>query len=251
MRKKKMDIKKMTDIALSLLVLMGAVGLAWIGLTGSKDIAAMTAPYDGAADTTFEAIPASAKVIVIDPGHGGSDGGAVGSKTGAVEAELNLKVAKLLADELTKLGFYVVMTRTDENALGDTKAEDMTRRKEIMQLENVDLVVSVHMNKFRDRTVSGPMVFYMKGSSEGKALADCVIKCLCDAIGRQPRPSNPEDLFVLRVPAVPSILVECGFLSNADDEMKLISEEYQRLLARGVAEGIASYIARTINGDSE
>ncbi len=254
MRKKRIDFKRLTDLALSLLVLAGAVSLAWIGLTGSKDIAAMTDPHGFGAEKTASpdiSIPASAIAIVIDAGHGGFDGGAVGTVTGAVEAELNLKVSELLAEELTKLGFYVVMTRTDGEAIGKTKAEDMSRRKEIMQLENVDLVVSIHMNKFRDRTVSGPMVFYMKGSTEGKALADCVIISLCESVGRPPRAANPEDLFVLRVPTVPSILVECGFLSNADDEAKLITGDYQRLLARGVAEGIANYLAQKENGDSE
>lgn len=254
MRKRKTDFKKLTDIALSLLVLAGAVSLAWIGLTGSKDIAAMTDPYPIGTEPSASQgvrIPASAIAIVIDAGHGGFDGGAVGTTTGVIEAELNLKVSELIADELTKLGFYVVMTRTDGNALGKTKNEDMTRRKEIMNLENVDLVVSIHMNKFRDRTISGPMVFFMKGSEEGRTLAESVIRCICESTGRSPRPANPEDLFVLRVPEVPSILVECGFLSNADDEAKLVTEEYQRLLARGIADGIAGYIAQKTNGDSE
>ena len=100
------------------------------------------------------------------------------------------------------------------------------------------------MNKFKDSSVNGPMVFYMKNSAEGKALAECVINSLCEAEGRQPRQANPEDLFVLRVPKAPSILVECGFLSNSVDEQKLCDESFQALLSQAIAKGIADYVNR-------
>lgn len=251
MRRKGLDFKKLTDIALSLLVLAGSVGLAWVGLRESKSLPVMASPNETSLPISAESIPAEAIAVVIDAGHGGFDGGAVGTKTGVIEAELNLSVAKLLADELTRRGMYVIMTRTDGEAIGATKDADMKRRKEIMNLPNVDLVVSVHMNKFRDVSVSGPMVFYMKGSDEGKSLAESVMFSLCEALDRPKRIANPEDLFVLRVPSAPSVLVECGFLSNADDEAKLITEEYQRKLARGIAEGISNYLAQKENGDNE
>ena len=233
------------DIGLSLLVLAGTLSLAWMGLTGSKSMPAMAEPSPADAP-----IPENAFAIMIDAGHGGFDGGAVGVGTGAIEAELNLSVAKLLAEELEGLGFYVVLTRSDGEALGVTKAEDMQRRRELFGLENIDLVVSIHMNKFRDRSISGPMVFYMKGSKEGKALADMVIASVCEAVGRPLRSANPEDLFVLRTPYAPSVLVECGFLSNPEDEALLLTEEYQKKLAHGIAEGIAGYAAYLENGDT-
>lgn len=85
--------------------------------------------------------------IVIDAGHGGKDGGAVGVG-GTIEAELNLEVAKELQSLLLQQGFEVIMTRENEDALGATKMEDMKKRREIMNTDGVDAVVSIHMNIF-------------------------------------------------------------------------------------------------------
>ena len=109
--------------------------------------------------------PAHAYTVVVDAGHGGVDGGAVGSKTGVVEAGLNLTVAFAVRDALEAEGINVLMTRTDEDALADTKQGDMQARRKLMNTEGVDLVVSVHMNRFTDPSISGPMAFYMKGSA--------------------------------------------------------------------------------------
>ena len=246
MRRNKPDRKQLLDGALSLLVLAGTISLAWLGLTSKKYVPAEAAPA-----MKYSDIPADAVVIVIDAGHGGFDGGATGTESGVSEDGINLKVAELLSDELTKSGYYVIMTRSDGNALGETKNDDMRARKNIMQLECVDLVVSIHMNKFGDRSVSGPMVFYMKGSEEGRTLAGSVIKSLCEAVDRPPRSANPEDLFVLRVPSAPSIIVECGFLSNKRDEELLLTDEYRQKLANGIADGINDYFALKQSGDNE
>ena len=229
--------KRAADVLLALLVLSGTLSLAWIGLRTPKELPAM-------ADIKAESdpIPEEAFAVVIDAGHGGSDGGASGTETGVKESELNLIVAKLLSDELTARGCYVIMTRTGEGAIAETKQADMERRGEIMNMPGVDLVVSIHMNKFGDTTISGPMVFYMKGSEEGKRLAECVITSVCDSIGRPRRKANPEDLFVLRVPKAPSVLVECGFLSNAADEESLLNGAHREKLAKGIADGIVRYV---------
>ena len=239
------DKKRAADLLLGLLVLSGTLSLAWIGLKTPDALPAMS-------NTSYECdpIPDGAVTVVIDAGHGGSDGGALGTQTGVVESELNLIVAKLLSDELTSRGFYVIMTRTGEGAIGPTKDADMKRRGEIMNMPGADLVVSIHMNIFRDSTVSGPMVFYMKGSDEGKRLAECVMDRVCEAIGRPARKANPEDLYVLRVPSAPSILVECGFLSNANDEALLMTEAHRIKLAKGIADGIADYVYANKNGAS-
>lgn len=248
MRSKTPRTIRWTDAALSLAVLMGALSLSWAGL---KAAPALPAAARYVSSDTGSAIPDEAYAVVIDAGHGGADPGAIGTKTGVLEAELNLEVAKLLADELTCRGIYVIMTRTDENALGSTKRDDMERRRSIMRHESADIVISIHMNKFGDSTVSGPMAFYMKGSSEGRALAESVIARLCESIGRPTRAANPEDLFVLREPIVPSVLVECGFLSNPDDEAKLSQAEYQKKLAKGIADGVCDYFAGKRVGDND
>ena len=237
-------LKKAGDVALTLLVMLGTLSLAWIGLNGTKSIPTAAKPFE------TEQITEGAFTVVIDAGHGGFDGGAVGSKTGTAESGLNLEVAKLLSAKLTGAGVRVIMTRNDENALGETKDEDMKARKEIMLDPSAGLVVSIHMNKFSDSTISGPMVFYMRGSDEGRTLAEYVMGGICEKTGRQKRQVNPEDLFVLRTPRVPSVLVECGFLSNPEDEARLLTKEYRESLAEGIADGIAEYRAYKANGDT-
>lgn len=195
----------------------------------------------GDAGAAAEAV-ADTVTVAVDAGHGGFDGGAVGTNTGVIEAGLNLAVAKLVKEDLTDRGLSVVMTRTDENALSDTKKGDMAVRRTVLRGDTVDLVVSIHMNKFPDRSVSGAMAYYMQGSEEGQKLAQCVIDSICDSTGRSRRLANPGDYFVLRECAAPAVLVECGFLSNAADEKQLIDEEYQAMLAQAVADGIMNYL---------
>ena len=101
--------------------------------------------------------------MVVDPGHGGKDGGATGARTGIPEAGLNLTVSQLVQAGLESAGYQVILTRTDEDALAPDKQGDMAARKAIMNQSGVDVVVSIHMNKFSDPSVSGPMAFYMQG----------------------------------------------------------------------------------------
>lgn len=180
--------------------------------------------------------------VVLDAGHGGIDGGAVGVKTGIVEAGLNLMLAELVKEKLEQCNIEVRMTRTDENALGSNKKADMKARKEIICAPDVDLVVSIHMNKFRDRSVEGPMAFYMKDSEEGRLLAEFMINSVCDAIGHARRLANPGDYYVIRVGTVPSVIIECGFLSNATDEKLLAQPDHQEKLASGIVAGVLEYL---------
>ena len=180
--------------------------------------------------------------ILLDAGHGGFDGGASGSETGVREAELNLQVALLVQQELEAAGARVLMTRTGEEALGDTKREDMARRGELLQTEGADAAVSIHMNKFPDRKVKGPMAYYQAGAEAGQVLAGCVIDSLTQALEMAPRLPNPGNNFVTRVPACPAVLVECGFLSNPEEERLLQEEGYQRTLAAAIARGVMAYL---------
>lgn len=189
-----------------------------------------------------EEATADGYTVVVDAGHGGADGGAVGTESGEAEAGLNLAVAKLLEGELTARGLRVVMTRTDENALAKDKKQDFAKRREIMRAPDVDLVVSVHMNKFGDRTISGAMAYYMLGSAEGQKLAQKVIDRLTDATGRKRRLANPGDYYVIRECPSPAVLVECGFLSNAAEEKQLLDADYQALLAAAIADGVCAYL---------
>lgn len=114
-------------------------------------------------------------------------------------------------------------------------------RRDIMNQDGVSIVVSIHMNKFSDTSIKGPMAFYMKGSAEGERLATSIICALCDALGNPRRLANPGDYFVIRESVPPAVIVECGFLSNADDEKLLQTAEHQSKLVEGIAAGITAY----------
>ncbi len=184
--------------------------------------------------------------MILDAGHGGFDAGAVGTDTGVKESELNLQVALLVQAALEDAGARVLMTRTDGGALGDTKKEDMARRGRLLQTEGADAAVSIHMNKFPDRRVRGPMAYYQAGAEAGEALAGCVIHSLTEALSLKARLPNPGNNFVTRVPACPAVLVECGFLSNAQEERRLQDEGYQKAIAAAIAQGILSFLERDI-----
>lgn len=181
--------------------------------------------------------------VIIDAGHGGADGGAVGTATGTPEAGINLAYAVALREELLARGYAVAMTREDENALDPQKKADLAKRRAKISDSGADIAVSIHMNKFSDRSVSGPMAFYMKGSAEGEALAVAVIDAVCDAVGRPRRIANPGDYYIIRECACPAVIVECGFLSNAADEALLLTGDYMEKTVRGIADGIDAYFA--------
>ena len=210
--------------------------------------AAVAVAVFGAADWIEQraeaALPAEADgfTVVVDAGHGGSDGGAVGIDTNVKEAGLNLMVALRIANLLSEQGVNVVLTRTDENALAGTKQADMAARRNILNTPGVDLVVSIHMNKFNDRSISGAMAYYMAGSEEGQKLAQTVIDGVCEAIGRAKRLANPGDYFIIRECTCPAVLVECGFLSNAADEQLLQDPAHQEKLSRAIADGVMAYL---------
>ena len=180
--------------------------------------------------------------VVLDYGHGGSDSGAVGIDTGVKESDLNLQLGERVAKALEDRGCFVLRTRTGADAIGKTKRDDMAARGAILCTEGADCTVSIHMNKFADRSVRGPMCYYQAGAEEGQALAQCVIDALTEALGKSGRLANPGNNFVTRVPNAPSVLVECGFLSNAEDERMLCDEAYQQLLADAIASGVLAYL---------
>ncbi|MDP2892161.1 MAG: N-acetylmuramoyl-L-alanine amidase [Bacillota bacterium] len=185
--------------------------------------------------------------VVIDAGHGGFDGGACGRATKVHEDGLNLDVAQKLKAELEQAGMTVIMTREDENALGSTKTEDMNRRRTIITNASSDLVLSIHMNFYPDSGCKGPAVFYMKGSELGQKAAVAVQDALNRGTGGRRR-ALAENYFVLRAGEKPCIIVECGFLSNHEEEQLLINSEYRTKIARLIAKGVYDYFDQ-IGGD--
>lgn len=192
-------------------------------------VVASVVVYFTAIRPTFR--PNTQKVIVIDAGHGGKDGGAVGKTTDATESFLNLQYAKTLKDICQQFGFKVVLTRESMEGLYSPLAEnkkksEMKKRQEVIESANADIVVSIHMNSFPSSEARGAQVYYAQGSESGQALADSVSKSLHQNFENAKLTSKVGDFYVLNVSPCPSILVECGFLSNPEEEVLLQDKEY-------------------------
>ena len=186
-------------------------------------------------------------VIVIDAGHGGADPGKVG-ENGALEKDINLRIAGKLRDRLEQNGFRVVMTRETDDGLysknaRNKKREDMEARVRIISEANPEFVVSIHQNSFPDRGCKGAQLFYYKDSEESKKLAEALQKkfpeVLQDGNTRQAKANS--DYYLLRKTACPVVIAECGFLSNGSEEALLVSDEYQEKVAEALCLGILQY----------
>ena len=189
--------------------------------------------------------PKAQYTVVIDAGHGGIDGGSVGINSGTTEAELNLQYALTLQKYLSDFGFDVIMTRTSSGGLynpfaSNKKRDDMQKRKAIIENANADFVISIHMNSFKG-DANGAQVFYGNNDAPSKLLASNIqkyfIKYLHDA------KSSPAigDYYVLNAIKCPSVLVECGYLSNAQEETLLLSEDYKKEVCYCILLGILEY----------
>ena len=200
----------------------------------------------------------NADTIVIDAGHGGFDGGAV-SKDGTCEKDINLEIARQLASLAEEDGWRVVMTRTIDEALdeGDEerkrirtrKTEDLRARKKLIDETEPMMAVSIHLNSFQeDPTVRGAQTFYPSVAEENiaeesKRLAEAVQKELVSGLndGTERAALGKKDVLLLKDPKVPTIIVECGFLSNWEEAEKLKDPEYQAKLSEFIYNGILEY----------
>lgn len=195
----------------------------------------------------------SVLTLAVDAGHGGPDGGAEASD-GTQEAGLNLAIAKALKKEAEKRGIQVVMTRETEDGLYAVentgkkwrKLEDLQQRKAIIDAARADAAVTIHMNCFKtDPSVRGAQVFYPKsGNAEiletSQALAETVQKALVKGLndGSNRIQMGRGEVYLMENPQIPMILVECGFLSNAEDLARLKQEQWQQKIAVCILDGI-------------
>jgi N-acetylmuramoyl-L-alanine amidase len=203
------------------------------------------------------AIRVRGEIIVVDAGHGGRDGGVSGTATKVKESDLNLKYAFLLKDSLEKQGYRVVMTRSAEEGLYDAAAEygvyneesrksrDMKKRKEIINEAKPACVVSVHMNFFGQSSVRGAQVFYNASNKASKKLSQSVqsrINVLNNKYAEKNATTLAGDYYIIKCTEYASCIVECGFLSNAEDERLLLSSAYQAELIYELTNGIIIYL---------
>ena len=196
-------------------------------------------------------VPRGEFCVVIDAGHGGIDGGSVGKITGITESELNLRYAKNLSNQLMQMGIISVLTREDDNGLYDKNAtnlkrSDMKKRREIIQTFNPQIVVSIHMNSFPISSSRGAQTFYKKGSEQGKNLADCIQKQLSTSIEKTGEYGKVGDYYIVNCLDIPAVLVECGFLSNAEEEKLLNTKEYENKICYLILSGIVAYLQGAI-----
>lgn len=189
--------------------------------------------------------------ILIDPGHGGVDQGASGDMK-IEEAPINLAISKKLMSFLEGSGFQVEMTRYDNNGLytelSDTirakKNEDLTNRVELINNSHADLVVSIHLNSFPQKQYYGAHVFYQKSNEViTKIAADIIqdsMKSILDKNNKRV-PQIKKNIKIMDDSTVPVVLIECGFLSNNEEEKRLISDDYQEKTAWAIYSGILRY----------
>lgn len=194
----------------------------------------------------FKSVSASAgvesRVIMIDSGHGGWDPGRTG-KSGSDEKDINLEIANHLQAYLEYSGAYVVLSRAEDEALGKTKRQDMNERKKIAEDSKADILISIHQNAFPQASIKGAQVFYYNGSEKGKVLASKIQERLkAEVDPENKRVSKPNtDYYILKKMEIPSVIIECGFLSNPKEEQLLNNDEYRQKIAWAIYMGITDY----------
>ena len=236
------------------LVTMAAALLVLLG--GLLAVAALRKNVTNASSEEAERSPMGPLAglsILVDAGHGGYDGGARCRDSGVWEKELNLAVAREVENALARRDACVVMTRNadvdlctaDRPAALTKKRQDMQNRIALAKENRVDMVLSIHMNEYRARSESGPQVFYRAGSDGGRLLAGCLQEALITRLQPQKqRTAMAGDYFILQL-NVPSVLVECGFISNPAEEKLLLDSAYQVRLAEAIANGVEEFIYLT------
>lgn len=221
-------MKKKIELFMAFLLLIGAI-------VASKKLS------DLVQDVSGKNLEKEEVLLVIDPGHGGEDPGKVGVNN-ALEKDINLQIAQKLKDLLEEKGIQIVMTREDD-FVPESKNEDLQKRVELINELSPDIVLCVHQNSFTDQTVAGPQVFYHGDSEISKKIAQTLQEelWLVDEEHQRQIKGN-ENYYMLSQTQVPTIIVECGFLSNEEDAKKLTTEEYQEQIAQAICTGITKWL---------
>lgn len=188
------------------------------------------------------------RVVIIDPGHGGADPGAVSNDV--FEKNINLSIGKKIVAQLADKGIQAYLTREETGGLNPDKPmnrmerrENLNKRKQFGIDHKGNVFVSIHVNSLNDPSVSGTMVFYDQSSQYNKLLAECVATQIAKETDRKVQVRTDRYLVIHENP-IPSILVEVGFLSNYNDLNNLIDNKYQDRLAEAIVRGIQEYSAQ-------
>ena len=196
------------------------------------------------------AVPVTNKVIILDAGHGTPDEGAE-SSSGTLEAPINLQITLKIQKLLESSGATVILTRSDDNSICEIDAEtirekkisDVRQRVKIGNNSSADVFVSIHLNKISESKYSGWQTFYKNSDENSKKLATSIQNSLNSTISNNYDriPHTISNVYIMKNVEIPITIVECGFLSNKDDEARLKTDEYQQELAWGIYNGIMDY----------
>ncbi|RLL39950.1 N-acetylmuramoyl-L-alanine amidase CwlD [Oceanobacillus piezotolerans] len=195
-------------------------------------------------------LPLSGKTIVLDPGHGGPDGGAVGAD-GTLEKGIALSVSKMLQEYLQQAGAQVFLTREEDkdlaaestDGLSRRKAEDIRNRLEFVKEKDADFFLSIHLNALPSTKWRGAQSFYYPKLDESKHLATMIQSEIIRNLENTKREALAlNGMYLLKHAEVPGALVEIGFLSNVDERELLKDKQYQERMAASIYEGVLRYI---------
>lgn len=183
--------------------------------------------------------------IVLDAGHGGIDGGATGSFS--KESDVNLAITKKLTNLFETGGFNVILTRTEDICLADEhspsfKLDDMKIRREIIQKHSPDLLISIHCNKFHLSSCVGAQVFYQESQTHSESLANHITDYFINSLPNARKFPLAGDYYVLNSTQSPAVIVECGYLSNSEEEKLLTNNNYQQKIAYSIYAGTMKFL---------
>lgn len=198
-------------------------------------------------------MPITQKTVIVDAGHGGDDGGAIGID-GTVEKDINLDIALKLEKILKFYGFNVIMTRTQDvmtcddglDSLRKRKISDIHNRFELMRKNPDAIFISVHQNKFEDSSQHGTQVFYSGNDERSKELAEAIQTSVTLTLQQKNDrvvKKSGSGIYLLYHAKIPAVLVECGFISNSDEVKKLKDESYRMKLAILIVDGLLKYLS--------
>lgn len=234
-----------------------------LGICGLLLLASALASVLRVAQTAAPALAAGGEraVIILDPGHGGGDGGAVGVD-GIVEKDLNLAIALTLRDLLTLNGFDVVMTREEDISIHDAgvtgtkkqKTSDLRNRLAMQGQYRNPIFISIHQNKFGDAKQNGTQVFYGPQNPGSALLAGTVQRNVVEMLqpeNKRLSKKGEKNLFVIYEAKCPAIMVECGFLSNPAEAKKLMDGSYRSRLAFATLRSVIEYLEGELPGEGK
>ena len=221
-------MKRKIELLMVLLLLIGAI-------IASKGLSEYV---------TSEKVEKGTKTVVLDAGHGSEDPGKIGINN-VLEKDVNLKISKKVQKRLIEQGIHVVMTREDDDGFyneseSNKKIADMKKRVALINETKPDIAVSIHQNSYHEESIKGAQVFYYTHSKEGERAATVMREALDINNKRQAKENST--YYMLKRTEVPTIIVECGFLSNVEEAEKLKNEEYQDKVAEAICAGIIKWL---------